>query len=135
MTARRWRAGSRTGCWFKVCGSSAKVSIGARLARPCTPCEVDQPSMTSAITAAHTEAALAKIRSGRWRANEQGNSWVGHAIAEVLGLDVGEAGGKAKVKAALNMWIVSGRLRVVTAKDENSRFKHFVEVAPGSQAR
>ena len=66
----------------------------------------------------HTEAALAKIRSGRWRANDQAENWVGHAIAEVLGVDVRDAEGKAKVKAALDTWLVSGRLRVVTAKDE-----------------
>lgn len=87
--------------------------------------------MTTAISAALTDAAFAKIRSGRWRAHEQARSWVGYAIAEVLGLDVRDADGKAKVKAALNMWLATGRLRVVTAKDENSRFKHFVEVAPG----
>ena len=91
-------------------------------------------TMTSAITAPiTTEAALAKIRSGRWRANQQANNWVGYAIADVLGVDARDAGGKAKVKAALNIWLASGTLRVVTAKDEKNVFKQFVEVAPGGQ--
>ena len=86
--------------------------------------------MISAITAPITEAALAKIRSGRWRANHQANNWVGHAIADVLGVDVRDADGKAKVKAALNAWLASGRLRLVTAKDEKSIYRQFIEVAP-----
>jgi hypothetical protein len=89
--------------------------------------------MTSAITAPITEAALAKIRSGRFRANQQANNWVGYAIADVLGVDARDAGGKAKVKAALNIWLASGTLRVVTAKDEKNVFKQFVEVARGGQ--
>ena len=47
----------------------------------------------------------------------------------VLGLDVRDADDRVKVKAALNTWIVTGKLRVVTAKDEKSFFKQFVEVA------
>ena len=86
--------------------------------------------MTSAITPAGTAAALAKIRSGRWRAHEQAQSWVGRAIGEVLGLDAHDAEDKARIKMVLKMWIQSGRLRVITAKDENSMFKHFVEVVP-----
>jgi hypothetical protein len=86
--------------------------------------------MPSTITATQTEAIFAKIRSGRWRAHAQATGWVGHAIAEVLGLDVRNADDRLKVKAALNRWIASGKLRVVTAKDEKSFFKHFVEVAP-----
>jgi hypothetical protein len=48
---------------------------------------------------------------------------------------VRDADGKAKVKAALNMWIVSGSLRVVTAKGEKGAFKQFIEVAPRLQPR
>jgi hypothetical protein len=87
--------------------------------------------MKQTITAAQTEAIFAKIRSRRWRAHVQAKSWVGHAIADVLGLDVREADDRVKVKAALNTWIASGKLRVVTAKDEKSFFKQFVEVAVG----
>ena len=87
--------------------------------------------MKQTITAAQTEAIFAKIRSGKWRAHVQATSWVGYAIAEVLGLDVRNADDRVKVKAALNTWIASGKLRVVTAKDEKSFFKQFVEVAVG----
>jgi hypothetical protein len=87
--------------------------------------------MKQTITAAQTEAIFAKIRSRRWRAHVQAKSWVGHAIADVLGLDVRNADDRVKVKAALNTWIASGKLRVVTAKDEKSFFKQFVEVAVG----
>ena len=37
------------------------------------------------------------------------------------------------MKAALNIWLASGTLRVVTAKDEKNVFKQFVEVARGEQ--
>jgi hypothetical protein len=50
--------------------------------------------MKQTITAAQTEAIFAKIRSRRWRAHVQAKSWVGHAIADVLGLDVREADGE-----------------------------------------
>jgi hypothetical protein len=89
--------------------------------------------MSSPITAAQTDAIFAKIRSGKWRAHVQAANWVGHAIAEVLDLDMRDADDRAKVKAALRTWIASGKLRVVTAKDEKSFFKQFVEVAVGRQ--
>jgi hypothetical protein len=89
--------------------------------------------MKHIITTAQTEAIFAKIRSGRWRAHVQASSWVGYAIADVLGLDVRDADDREKVKAALNMWIASGKLRVVTVKDEKGTFKQFVVVAPGWQ--
>jgi hypothetical protein len=117
-----------------VVGTSSKLCSGLRRDVPveCPGADLSTKSlhMKPAITPAQAEAALAKIRSGRWRAHEQAKNWVGHAVAEVLGVDVHDTLGKAEVKAALKTWLASGRLRVVTAKDENSMFKQFIEVAP-----
>ena len=102
-------------------------ACGAPVVRPTGPI---RPTMPSTITSAHTEAIFAKIRSGRWRASHLAKNWVGQPVAEVLGLDVRDPLDRAKIKAAINVWLASGKLRVVTAKDEKSMFKQYVVVAP-----
>jgi hypothetical protein len=85
--------------------------------------------MKPAVTPFQAQSALAKIRSGRWRAHDQAKNWVGHAVAEVLGLDVRNTEDKAMIKAEIKIWLASGRLKVVTVKDDKGVYKQFIEVA------
>ena len=44
--------------------------------------------------------------------NSQASNWAGHAIGEVLGVDVGDSAGRQRVKSLLKAWITSKALKV-----------------------
>jgi hypothetical protein len=78
------------------------------------------------------EKAVAVIRAGEWRLNNQAKAWVGHAVAKALGLgDVRRKGiDRARVIAIVNMWVYKGVLVVVERQDPVTRkAKEYVEVA------
>jgi hypothetical protein len=73
------------------------------------------------------------IKAGRgeagegWRANVQtGEAWVGHAIGQALGLDVGRPREAAQARELLRTWLASGALvkaeRSINAKGKTAPF-------------
>lgn len=80
------------------------------------------------ITVDDLRAVQSKVNGGDWRENNQANNWVGKAVAEVVGLDLGKSSDKAKVKALLRTWIANGALRVVERKDNRSELRKFIDV-------
>ena len=46
-----------------------------------------------------------------YRQNVQARQWVGHCVGEILGIDVNEKQGKAKVKAIIKTWVEKDVLR------------------------
>lgn len=73
------------------------------------------------------------IKAGRgedaegWRANVQtGDAWVGHAIGQALGLDVGRPREAARARELLRTWLASGALvkaeRSINAKGKTAPF-------------
>lgn len=91
--------------------------------------EWDWPDATAGMTAADFDKVAAEVRGGKWRENIQAEDWVGHAIAEALDLDLDVPADKAKVKAALKMYLAAGTLVVVEGLDHLRKPKKFVEVA------
>jgi hypothetical protein len=81
------------------------------------------------MTAADFDKVAAEVRGGKWRDNIQAEDWVGHAIAEALDLDLDVPADRAKVKAALKMYLAAGTLVVVEGLDHLRKPKKFVEVA------
>jgi hypothetical protein len=51
------------------------------------------------------------IASGEWRKHEQASPWAGIAIADALGLDLGAAGVRPRVRALLKGWLADGSLQ------------------------
>src|SRR3546814_4339606 len=68
-------------------------------------------------SATHLYEAQQRIGVGEWGANPQSGKWAGQAVADVIGADIGEASGKAKVKHILETWTKAGRFRVERRKD------------------
>jgi hypothetical protein len=64
----------------------------------------------------------------RWRESAQAEGWVGHAVAEVLNLNVSDGAAKQKVKALLSMWLSQGLLVKSTEKDDGRRSRPIIEV-------
>lgn len=83
------------------------------------------------VVGAGAEAeAMNALRCGEWRRDSRaGEAWAGHIVARVMGLDVEEAGDKARCKAILSEWIKRGLLREVDKRDGARRLRTFIEVA------
>jgi AAA domain len=92
--------------------------------------EWEWPDVTAGMTAADYDKVVAEVKGGKWKANIQAKeNWVGYAIAEALDLDLDVPADKAKVKAALKMYLEAKTLVVVKRQDEDQRRpKNFVEV-------
>jgi hypothetical protein len=87
------------------------------------------PDLTAGMTAADYDKVAAVIRGGKWKANVQAKNWVGYAVAEALGLDAKDPDDKAKIKAALKMYLKAGTLVEVERNDSERREKKtFIEV-------
>jgi hypothetical protein len=73
---------------------------------------------------------MGMIDAKAWRADPQAKDWVGHAVANVLGLDMTDDNAKASVKQALSGWLADGTLRKVERHDDASRkTRIFIERA------
>lgn len=72
------------------------------------------------------------------RADAQANDWAGHLVASVLGLDMGKASEKARVKTMLRKWVETGVLRVERMpfgpKNKEANFVFVGPNNPGSES-
>ena len=80
------------------------------------------------MTGQDFEKVAAVIWRGKWRADFRAKAWVGHAVAEALGLDAGIKSDRARISGMLGVWIAAGSLVVVEGEDEKRMIKKFVEV-------
>lgn len=80
------------------------------------------------VTPAHIASVQGKVADGEWRENVQATKWVGHALADVLGLDAGAKADKARIKSILKEWIANGVLKTEIRTDKNYEEKKFVVV-------
>jgi Bifunctional DNA primase/polymerase, N-terminal/AAA domain len=88
------------------------------------------PNLTQGMTGADFDKVAAVIRRGRYKESVQAKNWVGHAIAEALDLDVNDEKDRAKIKAAIKMYLNHGSLVKVERMDPDRReFKMFIEVS------
>ena len=64
----------------------------------------------------------------KWRADQRAKAWVGHAVAQVLGLDLDDDHDRARVKSMLKTWLDHGLLVTKGGLDERSERRTFVVV-------
>ena len=95
--------------WFEKVGVQIANGENVATTRPWT-----WPQAFSGITVNDTCRVRAAIaaRESPPRENLQATDWAGAVIAEVLGLDMGKASDKARVKAMLKKWIETDVLRI-----------------------
>jgi hypothetical protein len=85
------------------------------------------PNAFDDVTNDHLEEVMRRVGEGSYRQSVQAADWVGHVVAEVLGLDSAESAAKEKIKQLLAQWIKSGALKVVSRKDAKGSTRPFVE--------
>lgn len=86
------------------------------------------PDAFKGLTSDDLKAVQNKIAGARWRENSQAKDWVGHAVAEVLDIDMDDPAAKDRVRSLLKGWLKSGALKVASGTDEKSRSRPYIEV-------
>jgi hypothetical protein len=88
------------------------------------------PDHLAGVTDEDFAKVFEAIRFGKWRENSQAIAWVGNAVAQALGLNIGNATDKAKIVGMLKAWFAAGLLNKVDRWDSDRReTKTFIEVA------
>lgn len=114
--------------WFRLANVQLPNGDYVQAASRWTP-----PDPFEGVTPADLLRVQQAIKAGRgdagegWRANVQtGDAWVGHAIGQALGLDVGRPREAARVRELLRTWLASGALvkaeRSINAKGKTAPF-------------
>ncbi|MBA4757742.1 AAA family ATPase [Sphingosinicella sp.] len=109
--------------WFRIASVPLGNGDDIGVVEPWAP-----PDAFDGIDHTVLRAVQARVADGEWRASSQSTSWVGIAIADVLGADLENSTDKTRVKALAKGWIQSDVLRVVEGKDEKSNMRKFVRV-------
>jgi hypothetical protein len=86
------------------------------------------PDAFSGIKVSDLLAVQTAIDAGRYRENPQAKAWVGHPIAEVLGLNLHLKEDRNRIIAMVKTWVANGALVTVQGDDENRKQKSFIEV-------
>jgi hypothetical protein len=86
------------------------------------------------VTPQHLEQFKAVIDGGEWRENMQSAKWAGHAVAQVLNLNVDNKADRARIKSMLRQWISNGALKVEYRMDKTRQERPFIVVARRSEA-
>jgi hypothetical protein len=69
------------------------------------------PGAFAGLTSDDLKQVQNRISSGKWRADVRADDWVGHAVADVLGLDLDQKVDRARVKSLLKTWAMGRWLR------------------------
>jgi AAA domain/Primase C terminal 2 (PriCT-2) len=88
------------------------------------------PDHIAGVTDADFAKVADAIRFGHWRASIQAAAWVGNAVAQALGLSIGNEADRAKIAGMVKAWVEAGLLVKVKRIDGIRREpKVFIEVA------
>lgn len=85
----------------------------------------EKPDLFQGLTSQDVYMFQQGLASGDWRESDQAHRWVGHLVAEILGLSVET--NKPRIKAILKTWRNNG-VYVVERRRENGREAPFVIV-------
>ncbi|WP_426039465.1 AAA family ATPase [Brevundimonas sp. DC300-4] len=88
----------------------------------------DWPDAFSGVTAADLLAVQKAIDAGHWRENIQAAEWAGKAVAEAMGLDLDDKGGRQKAKNLLRNWLKEGALTRIIGRDGKGNERPMIEV-------
>jgi hypothetical protein len=84
------------------------------------------PGPLEGVTTEQMHRVRELVRSGSFRKDLRADDWVGHAVADVLGLDLDIDGNKKRLKKILTIWFDNGVLATEQREDEHRKKKAFV---------
>jgi RecA-family ATPase len=96
----------------------------------------DPPNILDAVTADEVEKVKQMFGTGRWRVKEQSDDWGGHAVAQVLDLDVGRGIGakersgeqnknRETIRRLINLWLRAKSIFIIDGTDSYRRPSKF----------
>jgi len=88
----------------------------------------DWPDPFAEVTAEHVKRVQAAVAEGEYRESVLSKEWVGHLVAEIVGLDVTIPSEKEKVKKMVREWIEKRWLKVRRVRDEKGKERPVVDV-------
>lgn len=92
-------------------------------------CSWTPPDAFAGVTVRHLYDVQKAVSEGDWRENPQTkDAWVGHVVANVLGLDLGKKHERKRAQTLLYAWTREGALQVVEREDAKRMKRKFVEV-------
>lgn len=86
------------------------------------------PDAMDGVTVDDLIAVQKVVNAGAFKDSSQAGNWAGHAVAEVLSLDLNDEADKEKAKACLKTWKANGALKVEIKEDENRKKRPFIVV-------
>ena len=89
-------------------------------------CRWEKPDVFHGVTTWHLYTVQQRLASGDWRESVQAKDWVGHLVADVVGLSAETD--KERIKAIIRTWRKNGALAVETRPDKNGDIRPFVIV-------
>lgn len=98
------------------------------------------PNPLDDVTPDHLGQVQALFAEGSYRESDQSPDWGGYAVANVLGLDIGDKAGRtpeqnaarAKVRDVLRKWLGAGVIRVEMRKDRSRQERSFFAATPAT---
>ncbi len=79
------------------------------------------PNPTENVSVEQIKQAMEMAGDGIYKASSQAKDWFGHAIAEVIGLDLEQKADKARAVALQKDWLKKGYIKVVEKTDPKRR--------------
>lgn len=123
------RAPAENATWFKLQSTSLGNSTDGRPAddvgvvKPWRP-----PDPFDDITVDHLRRVQLLVSEGSYRSSPQSKDWVGHAVAEVTGMDVDDKKENATIKKVFKTWLDNEKFLVVDRKDQRGNSRPFIDV-------
>lgn len=86
----------------------------------------DKPDIFHGLTARDLYEVQQRVKAGEYRESAQAKEWVGHAVADVVGLSPDRD--KGRIKAILRTWFSTGALAVERRVDNKGNDRPFVVI-------
>jgi hypothetical protein len=94
----------------------------------------DLPNPFEHITTADLDRVRELTRDGHHRVDIRAEDWVGHVVADVLGLDLDAPGAREMIKKVLAQWFKAKALVTVERPDRKGTPRKFVVPGPGPES-
>jgi hypothetical protein len=107
--------------WFHLAGVELANGDNVAVVEPWK-----YPSPMDQVTSAHMHAVREMARTGDWRKDPKSDEWIGHAVAEVLGLDIDKPDDLKRIKGVLSIWFGNKVLDTAKRKDAHRKERQFV---------
>jgi uncharacterized protein YfiM (DUF2279 family) len=79
------------------------------------------PDPFADITTHDLRQVQERIAAGEWRADPQAKQWAGHAVGDVLGLDMDDAANRHKARKLIDTWVKNRVLKCEARTDPKTR--------------